>query len=139
MNNNFQQFAATALAFFIIGLAFLFLFLVLFDMNPRDVLFPSGAGRDQGLVFADTEGGSADTRPAGAPVDELEGPMYHEADSRVAVASRERSADIDDSRDNAIIRAIREGRQPVGMTSDRLKRHAFSPIWTEQRDAFAKL
>ncbi len=38
-----------------------------------------------------------------------------------------------------IIRAIREGRQPVGMTSDWLKRHAFSPIWTEQRDAFAAL
>lgn len=38
-----------------------------------------------------------------------------------------------------VIRAVREGRQPVGMTSDRLKRHAFSPIWTEQRDAFAAL
>ncbi len=38
-----------------------------------------------------------------------------------------------------IIRSIREGRQPVGMTSDRLKRHAFSPLWTEQRDAFATL
>ena len=38
-----------------------------------------------------------------------------------------------------IIRAIREGRQPVGMTSDWLKRHAFSPIWTEQRDAFVTL
>ncbi len=38
-----------------------------------------------------------------------------------------------------VIRAIREGRQPVGMTSDRLKRHAFSPIWKEQRDAFAAL
>ena len=38
-----------------------------------------------------------------------------------------------------IIRAIREGRQPVGMTSDRLKRYAFSPIWTEQREAFAAL
>ena len=38
-----------------------------------------------------------------------------------------------------VIRAVREGRQPVGMTSDRLKRHAFSPIWIEQRDAFATL
>jgi len=38
-----------------------------------------------------------------------------------------------------VIRAVREGRQPVGMTSDWLKRHAFSPIWTEQRDAFAAL
>ncbi|NOD36659.1 MULTISPECIES: recombinase family protein [unclassified Ruegeria] len=38
-----------------------------------------------------------------------------------------------------IVRAVREGRQPVGMTSDRLKRHAFSPIWKEQRDAFATL
>ena len=38
-----------------------------------------------------------------------------------------------------VIRAVREGRQPVGMTSDWLKRHAFSPIWTEQRDAFATL
>ena len=38
-----------------------------------------------------------------------------------------------------VIRTVREGRQPVGMTSDWLKRHAFSPIWTEQRDAFAAL
>ncbi len=38
-----------------------------------------------------------------------------------------------------VIRAVREGRQPVGMTSDWLKRHAFSPIWTKQRDAFATL
>lgn len=38
-----------------------------------------------------------------------------------------------------VIRAVREGRQPVGMTSDWLKRHAFSPIWSEQRDAFASL
>ncbi|NNE51906.1 MAG: recombinase family protein [Sulfitobacter sp.] len=38
-----------------------------------------------------------------------------------------------------VIRAVREGRQPVGLTSDWLKRHAFSPIWSEQRDAFAAL
>lgn len=38
-----------------------------------------------------------------------------------------------------VIRAVREGRQPVGMTFDWLKRHAFSPIWTEQRDAFVTL
>ncbi len=38
-----------------------------------------------------------------------------------------------------VIRAVREGRQPVGMTSDWLKRHAFSPIWSEQRDTFAAL
>ncbi|MDU8945963.1 recombinase family protein [Ovoidimarina sediminis] len=38
-----------------------------------------------------------------------------------------------------VIRAVREGRQPVGMTSDRLKRYAFSPIWSEQRDGFAAL
>lgn len=38
-----------------------------------------------------------------------------------------------------VIRAVREGRQPVGMTSDWLIRHAFSPIWAEQRKAFAAL
>jgi DNA invertase Pin-like site-specific DNA recombinase len=38
-----------------------------------------------------------------------------------------------------VIRTVREGEQPVGMTSDWLKRHAFSPIWSEQRDAFAAL
>ena len=38
-----------------------------------------------------------------------------------------------------VIRAVRDGRQPVRMTSDWLKRHAFSPIWSEQRDAFAAL
>ena len=38
-----------------------------------------------------------------------------------------------------VIRTVREGRQPVGMTSDWLKRHAFSPIWTEQRQVFEAL
>ncbi len=38
-----------------------------------------------------------------------------------------------------VIRAVREGRQSVGMTSDWLKRHAFSPIWTEQRQVFEAL
>ncbi|WP_170478255.1 recombinase family protein [Ruegeria arenilitoris] len=38
-----------------------------------------------------------------------------------------------------VIRAVREGRQPVGMTSDWLKRYAFSPIWTEQRQVFEAL
>jgi len=38
-----------------------------------------------------------------------------------------------------VIRAVREGRQPVGLTSDWLKRHAVSPVWSEQRDAFAAL
>ncbi len=38
-----------------------------------------------------------------------------------------------------VIRAVREGRQPVGMTSDWLKRHGFSPIWTEQRQVFEVL
>ncbi len=38
-----------------------------------------------------------------------------------------------------VIRAVREGRQPVGITSDWLKRHAFSPIWTEQRQVFEAL
>ena len=38
-----------------------------------------------------------------------------------------------------VIRAVRNGRQPVGMTSDWLKHHAFSPIWAEQRKAFATL
>jgi DNA invertase Pin-like site-specific DNA recombinase len=38
-----------------------------------------------------------------------------------------------------VIRAVREGRQPVGLTSDWLKRHAFSPVWSEQRAAFAAL
>lgn len=38
-----------------------------------------------------------------------------------------------------VTRAVREGRQPVGLTSDWLKRHAFSPIWSEQREYFATL
>jgi hypothetical protein len=36
-----------------------------------------------------------------------------------------------------VIRAVREGRQPVAMTSDWLKRHAFPPIWSEQREIFS--
>ncbi|MEM6564386.1 MAG: recombinase family protein [Pseudomonadota bacterium] len=38
-----------------------------------------------------------------------------------------------------VIRAVREGRQPVGKTSDWLKRHAFYPIWTEQQQVFEAL
>ena len=38
-----------------------------------------------------------------------------------------------------VIRAVREGRQPVGLTSDWLMRHAFTPIWSEQRDQFSTL
>jgi hypothetical protein len=37
------------------------------------------------------------------------------------------------------IRAVWEGRQPVGLTSDWLMRHAFSPIWSEQRELFTAL
>lgn len=36
-----------------------------------------------------------------------------------------------------IIRSVHEGKQPVGLTSEWLKRHAFSPIWAEQREQFA--
>lgn len=38
-----------------------------------------------------------------------------------------------------VIRDVRHGMQPVGLTSDWLMRHAFSPIWTEQREQFAAL
>ncbi len=38
-----------------------------------------------------------------------------------------------------VIRSVREGRQPVGLTSDCLMRHAFSPVWSEQREMFAAL
>ena len=38
-----------------------------------------------------------------------------------------------------IIRSVREGRRPVGLTSDGLMRHAFTPIWSEQREQFAAL
>ena len=37
------------------------------------------------------------------------------------------------------IRSVREGRQPVGLTTDWLMRHAFTPIWSEQREQFAAL
>ena len=38
-----------------------------------------------------------------------------------------------------VIRSIRDGRQPVGLTSEWLMRHAFPPIWSEQRTRFAAL
>lgn len=38
-----------------------------------------------------------------------------------------------------VIRSVRDGQQPVGLTSDWLKRHAFSPIWSEQRVLFSTL
>lgn len=38
-----------------------------------------------------------------------------------------------------IIREVRDGKQPVGLTSDWLMRHAFSPLWKEQRELFSAL
>ncbi|WP_162685662.1 hypothetical protein [Roseovarius amoyensis] len=38
-----------------------------------------------------------------------------------------------------VTRSVREGRQPTGLTSDWLLRHAYSPIWSEQRDLFSTL
>ncbi len=37
------------------------------------------------------------------------------------------------------IRNVRSGKQPVGLTSDWLMRHAFSPVWSEQREQFTAL
>ncbi len=38
-----------------------------------------------------------------------------------------------------VIRDVWEGRQPVGLTSQWLKSHAFTPMWIEQRDLFKAL
>ncbi len=38
-----------------------------------------------------------------------------------------------------IIRDVRDGKQPFGLTSDWLMRHAFSPLWKEQRELFSAL
>jgi DNA invertase Pin-like site-specific DNA recombinase len=38
-----------------------------------------------------------------------------------------------------MIRNVRSGKQPVGLTSDWLMRHAFSPVWSEQREQFTAL
>jgi len=38
-----------------------------------------------------------------------------------------------------IIRSVREGRQPVGLTTDWLMRHAVAAIWSEQRERFSAL
>ena len=38
-----------------------------------------------------------------------------------------------------MIRNVRVGKQPVGLTSDWLMRHAFSPVWSEQREQFTAL
>lgn len=38
-----------------------------------------------------------------------------------------------------IIRDARDAKQPAGLTSEWLMRHAFSPIWSEQRQQFAAL
>lgn len=38
-----------------------------------------------------------------------------------------------------IIRSVHEGKQPVGLSSEWLKHHAFSPLWAEQREQFAAL
>ena len=37
------------------------------------------------------------------------------------------------------IRSVRDGKQPAGLTSDWLMRHAFTPIWSEQRELFSTL
>lgn len=38
-----------------------------------------------------------------------------------------------------VVRNVRDGKQPVGLTSDWLMRHAFSPIWSEQREQVSAL
>lgn len=38
-----------------------------------------------------------------------------------------------------VIRAVHEGRQPSGLTSEWLKRHAFPPVWKDQRELFSTL
>lgn len=38
-----------------------------------------------------------------------------------------------------VIRDVRDGRQPAGLTSDWLKRHAFPPLWKDQRELFSTL
>lgn len=38
-----------------------------------------------------------------------------------------------------VIRSVRDGTQPMGLTSDWLMRHAIPPIWQDQRDLFATL
>lgn len=38
-----------------------------------------------------------------------------------------------------VIRDVWEGRQPVGLTSQWLKSHAFTPMWNEQRELFMAL
>jgi len=38
-----------------------------------------------------------------------------------------------------VIRHVRRGKQPVGLTSDWLMRHAFSPVWSEQHEQFTSL
>lgn len=38
-----------------------------------------------------------------------------------------------------VVRNVRDGKQPVGLTSDRLMRQAFSPIWSEQREQVSAL
>ena len=38
-----------------------------------------------------------------------------------------------------VTRAVHEGRQPSGLTSEWLKRHAFPPVWKDQRELFSTL
>ncbi len=38
-----------------------------------------------------------------------------------------------------VIHSVRQGKQPMGLTSDWLMRHAFSPTWSEQREQFSTL
>ena len=38
-----------------------------------------------------------------------------------------------------VIRDVWEGRQPVELTSQWLKSHAFTPMWIEQRELFKAL
>lgn len=38
-----------------------------------------------------------------------------------------------------VIRSVQEGKQPVGLTSEWLKQHTISPIWSEQRERFSTL
>lgn len=136
MNNYRLYFAGIALAFFLSGIVFLFVFLLLVDFAPRDFFFARSAQSSRGPIFEEREAEpplaarAVNQSVAGGNTElDLSGPIFHEAVNG-PVAGRSVGA-VDQSRNNAIIAAIREVSPAVVSIGITVQRRYYAPDYDD--------
>jgi serine protease Do len=129
--------AALAVAFFISGVAFLFVVMLVLDVSPREIVFPQAAFPGQGpLVQGPGARSAVDSRPVSQPAGTegsalaLTGPMFHEA-VRASTVSTGGQDGIDTGRNNAIISAIREVSPAVVSIGITVQRRYITPYYDD--------